>query len=220
MDFLSTLERWRFVMIRKVVMVSSLVLLSFFASCSKDDDSKSTSDSSYKLNELTYKVISSTSLTHATDSLSGVGSVVFTEPNKDADNHYTLNFTLEDGGSLTLTSNSANDLNAGVSITFSRLGQVLVVGLRSSDQVRDISSSFSDIDASGSLSFQIDMHNGENPTHILVWSGVSEFGEDNALFNSEEDGETPGQGTDNFWGLVLSNANVSSALVSEAKFEE
>ena len=189
-----------------------------FASCSSDSDSSS--DSSYKLNEVAYNVVDAGSLTHGSTSLSGAGSIVFVDPNKEQDNHYSLGFTLEDAGSLTVTSNAANDLTTGISVEFSRSGTTLNAKLKNDSGETDISSSFSDVDASGALSYQIDVHNGENPTHILIWSGVTEYTEENAKFNSEEDGEAPGQGSGTLWGLVLDKATVSSATVSEVKFEE
>ncbi|NRA44828.1 MAG: hypothetical protein HRU09_07730 [Oligoflexales bacterium] len=204
----------------KRTLLASVIALFFSVAVGCSDDDDSSSSSSYNLNGVSYNAVDAGTLTHGTTSISGAGSIVFVDPNAGQGNHYSLSFTLEDAGSLTLTSNAANDLTAGISLMFSRSGTTLTAKIKNDSSEVDISSSFTDVDASGSLSFQSDFHNDESPTHILVWSGVTEFTEDNAKFNSEDGGEAPGQGAGNLWGLVLDKASVTAATVTEAKFEE
>ena len=119
-----------------------------------------------------------------------------------------------------MTTNADSELKNGISVFFSRSGTTLTVKLKNDSQEVHISSKFTSVNASEALSFQIDVHNSENPTHVLVWTGVSTFSEENALFNSEEHGNAPGQGTGNLRGLGLTKATVTSASIGDAKFEE
>lgn len=184
--------------------------------------SKSTDDETHTLNGNSYVTVSNTSLVLTDTSLSGDGSVVFESPlpTIESKRSFTLGFTLENGGSLTLHSNASNRLQNGISIVISRTGTTLSVALKKGEDLKDISSSFTGVNASGSLSIVCDVHNDEVPAHILIWTG-SDFTEEAAVFNSEEEGlEAPGNGAGSYWGLALSKATVSTATVSTAKFSE
>ncbi len=203
--------------------LSSLVLASMLAvGCNHGDRNKSNTQQADQrnLNGAGYTLSESGSFTHKENEMSGSGTVVFTIPTKDKDNSYSLTFTLADAGSLTLTANAGRGLRSGISIQFTRAGAALKASLKSGSTEVDISSKFRKIDSSKEMIFQIDMHNSESPTHILVWANPTEFSEDSALFNSETDAEAPGQGGGNIWGLVLVNAVVTSAATAEPKFEE
>lgn len=154
--------------------------------------------------------------------VSGTGSLVVNQPlaGTASGQSYALAFRLEDGGSLTLQSNASNRLQGGVALRFERLGAALRVKLLAGGTENDVSDAFATLDATSELQLQIDLHNNEVPAHILVWSGT-DFSEGAALLNTEEAGrEAPGNGSGQFWGLELAQANVTRATVSEPKFEE
>lgn len=182
------------------------------------DDNGSTTLS---LNGAGYVVITPGSLQHNSDSVSGSGELVFNSPLSEvrSKHSYALSFTVEDGGSLTLGSHATNQLTNGIDIVMTRNGPALSVTIEAEGDQTDISAAFAGIDATGPIDLQIDVHNDEEPAHILIWTGQS-FEEDDAVFNSEDDGETPGNGSGRFWGLILQNAEVNTAAVGDAKFVE
>lgn len=113
-------------------------------------------------------------------SLQGTGAVVFSSqfPEARSGGSVALNFSLEDGGSLTLVSHSDSSLGNGFELEFRRLGTgagSLQVRLRAQGNVRDTVNNFgqdvfSGIDASLPMKLQIDVHNNESPAHVMVWS--------------------------------------------------
>ena len=152
----------------------------------------------------------------------GSGSLIYNTPldSIQSGHSWALAFTLQDGGSLTLLSNTNNQLGSGVAVRFARTGAVLSVTLKAAGAETDVSSAFTSVDASGSMSLQVDIHNDETPAHVLVWSGT-DFSEGAALLNSEDAGnEVPGSGSGTFWGLELNNATVSTIERTSPKFEE
>ncbi|MEZ4743318.1 MAG: hypothetical protein R3B45_12875 [Bdellovibrionota bacterium] len=158
---------------------------------------------------------------HSTSQVAGVGSIAILDPTSEKDNSYSWMGSLKDGGKIALVANADTSLENGIKIEFERLGSVLHVSIEVNQQKHDISNAFESIDAGEDLSFQLDIHNSEQPAHILIWeSDVSSFDEDSALFNSEDDVSLEGIGSGNIWGFALSNATLSSTSVSEVKFEE
>ncbi len=198
-----------------VKMALTLILgAPLFSGCSK------TSSQTYTLGGLDYIIVDAGSLTHSGTAISGSGSIVYRMPldNKAESAHsFGLKFQLEDGASLTLIANADNKLQNGVGILFSRHTNALSVKLLAGEKSTDVSSRFSDIDASGDLSFQLDVHNDESPAHVLVWdASTTELTADNARLNSETEGmECPGQGSASFWGFVLAKAKVTEATVGK-----
>lgn len=162
------------------------------------------------------------SLTSTADTLSGSGSAVFNTPlsGVSSKQSYALTFTLSDGGSLQLHSNASNALASGVYVEFSRSGAALTVKLKQGAGETDVSAAFSGVSASGTISIVVDVHNDETPAHILAWTGTS-YTEGAATLNSEDSGNNaPGNGTGQYWGLVLSNATVTRANKGDPKFSE
>lgn len=170
----------------------------------------------------TIVVVSGDALTRTTTSLTGTGSVVFSSPLTTNENSFRPVFTLEDGGTFTLTAYGSAALATGVSVKFSRSGTTLSVSLLTDSGSTDVSSKFTGVDASTTLTFQVDMHNGEDPAHILIWAGSETgFSNSNTLLNSEDSGfSAPGKGQATLWGLALSSASVSAITLSGAKFED
>lgn len=203
-----------------ISMFSTVSFLFLSASCGDSDGGGS--DSTKKLDGVSYVVVDAGSLEHGSTEVSGEGSFAFSEPRKDQGNSFAFTGTIADGGSLSLFSNAETGLENGVEVKFSRTAAVLSVEILVAGESIDISSSFTATDATEELSFVIDIHNGEDPAaHVLIWAGNEKnFGEGTALFNSEEGAERTGQGSGNLWGFYLSNATLTSAVASEPKFED
>lgn len=156
--------------------------------------------------------------------ISGTGSIVFANT-IDAigeDTSHALSFRLNDGGSLTLVAYADPSLAQGLEFVFTREGRALKSVVRKAGDdasALDFSAELANINASRVINLQIDTHNGESPAHLIVWDGLeSEFHEDNALLNSEETGGSPGNGEGQHRGVILKNATLLKAAVSEAKF--
>lgn len=165
-----------------------------------------------------YLSVDAGDLVRTDNSISGSGSIVFNSPLSDTDsnNSYRLTFTLQDGASVSLVANSTEKLESGVSVKFSRSGTKLSVSVGTGTK------ELSGVDASGTLTYQIDVHNKENPAHILVWdsSVKSGWSEDNAKFNSKVDAPASGHGAKYHWGLSLSKATVTEALLGSVKLPD
>jgi hypothetical protein len=178
----------------------------------------------------------SSDLSVSPGSLKGTGTVVFASqfPEVRSGGSVALNFTLEDGGSLTLVSHADSSLGNGYELEFRRLGTgsgSLKVTLRAQGNRRDTTNNFgqdvfSGIDASLPMKLQIDVHNNESPAHVMVWSRLisDDFSETAAILNTEDEIEksngSPGIGSGVRWGLKLNRANVTGAEPSPPKFEE
>lgn len=176
----------------------------------------------FQLNGVSYTLVDETTLKHDSSSISGSGSIIVISPvsGTSSKDSYSLEFTLADGGSLTLVTHSNEQLKDGLNLTFSRKGQSLT-GVTQVGNTSSASFSLSDIDnASGKIELQIDVHNNESPAHVLIWTG-SNFAEASAIYNSESPGpNSPGNGAGTLWGLILSNATVTSFNVGSPKFNE
>jgi hypothetical protein len=202
-------------MLCAVAVVGALVVA--LSACNGDDGNTVT----YSLDGAGYVVITSGTLQHNSTNVSGSGSIVFNDPLPGiaSKSSFELSFTIQDGGSLTLGGYSSNQLANGVNVVMSRSGATLSVVLEAEGNQNDVSALFTGIDASGTIGVQIDIHNDETPAHILAWNG-QDFDEAAAIFNSENDGDTPGNGAGSFWGLILEDAVVSTAAAGDAKFVE
>lgn len=172
------------------------------------------------LNGLEYVALENTGkITSSDGRVSGTGSLVFQIPlaKIESSHSFNLQMILAEGTTLTLVSNADNKLANGVELQFARTGSALKASLSANGKTTDVSSKFGAIDAARDIELQIDVHNGEAPTHVLVWNGgISPLTLENALLNSEDEGlGCPGQGAGAFWGLKLNGAVVKSASVGE-----
>jgi hypothetical protein len=158
---------------------------------------------------------------------SGLGAFVFnqslTQSVGDSSSH-ALSFALSDGSSLEYVVYGDSKLESGLTVRFERQNKSLLVqliGPSALAQTVDVSKSFEWVDASRIIDLQMDVHNDESPTHVLIWDGLERsFNEENAKFNSEEM-ELPsfGQSPGAFRGFVLNKATVFKAVTSEPKFK-
>lgn len=182
-------------------------------SCSKDDSIQPVET---KLNGLKYTLVDSGSLVQEGESLRGTGSVALAQPLEDtaSDNNFALAFTLEEGGSLTLIANATPLLENGIEIRFLREGTVLKGSLTSTDdETLDISEQLQTIPANGEIKLLIDVLNSKEPAQVLIWSDQDETTRENALIATETS-TSLGNGSDRYWGLTLTNAQISRAAVA------
>ncbi len=154
--------------------------------------------------------------------IAGTGSFIFQTSlaGFGGDSSHALSFSLKDGGSLIFSAYTAEDLSGALQFEFTRAGTALTAQVsKAGESARDISGSFSEFDASQVIDLQIDIHNSENPAHLLVWNAlVGKFTEDTALFNSGENGSSPGKGSGLFRGFTLNNATIFKATPTKPKF--
>lgn len=135
--------------------------------------------------------------------LIGTGKAVATAPLKggtESGQHFAMSLSLEEGGSVTLFSHADNALENAVEIKITRAGDKLAVSVNGQDH----STEFSKVDATQDFDIAIDIHNNEEPAHIVVWTGTAI--EENEVLNLEDSGAN---GTGAFWGVELTNAEVS-----------
>lgn len=168
-------------------------------------------------------VLKSGDPTRSSSEISGTGSFVARTPfaGVNGERSYTLSFTIQDGGSMTLIMNSDAELSGGLNFEVSRSGSTLAVVLRKGSDSNTVTSSFTgSIDVTGTISMIIDQHNQETPAHVLVWTGsTTTFNSSTAIFNSDDVGkESPGNGTGVYWGVSLVSAAIAQAQVGSAKF--
>lgn len=136
--------------------------------------------------------------------------------------NFEVTFTLNDGGSLSLHTFANSNLQSGFTVTFTRTGNVLQVHADAQGISQDWSSLFAAIDASGTLTFTLDVHNNERPAHVLIWSGAkaSDMDHTNTVYNSAEDSldlnydAAPGNGSGRAWGFTANNAQLLNARLS------
>ncbi len=157
--------------------------------------------------------------------IQGTGAVIFNSRYDQfkSGGSYALDFTLGDGGSVTVVSHANETLSSGFEMEYRREGAALKAALRAQGNTWSAGNNFNAIDAAGQLKFQIDIHNDESPSHVIVWNRLAgdNFAAPNAVLNSAEEVDgSPGIGTGTRWGLVLKNASVTRADRSESKFED
>lgn len=166
--------------------------------------------------------------------LSGTGSVLAANSmrNVEEETSYSLNFSLNDGGSLTLVSHSNSSLESGYEMRFSRVGSgpgSMRVSVTASGITKDTRNAmsvdvFGGLDASVPIRVQVDVHNGESPAHVLLWTLplTATFTKESSLFDTGDEMDksngSPGKGSGFHWGLELDRATVRLAERSEAKF--
>jgi hypothetical protein len=201
------------ILLRGAVLASVLAI----TACSSDDDTLAASTASIEANT---HVSGTPSV--ADNSISGTGSVIFTSSlgAVDSGRHLQVVALLDEGESFTIHAYADAQLANGIDLIVSRPTntptslEVIVDGA-------DISSAFTGVAADQAINILMDVHNDENPTHVLIWpQGETEFGESTTLENSEDTGSVTSQGAGAFWGLTLDGADVTSAEASEDRFED
>lgn len=171
-----------------------------------------------------YRIVTAGTLAASESSVSGSGSLVFNSALAQDDNSFRPTFTLDNGGSLSLVTNSDNLLENGNVLKFTRNGTTLTVTvkIRANTEV-DISSQFTGVDASQAVTLQIDVHNDETPTHFTIWNSATTDYTTTGIYDSEDTGPAVSgaeNGAGSLWGLILANATVTAVTLSERKAPE
>ncbi len=218
---------------RRFRTTALLLCLSFsagvFASgCGSSKDSSSgggdggSDDSSPRLtlggNE--FVITSDQALQVSGDRIAGTGVVAFKSPlgTVSSNRNFRLTASLLDGGTVELRTFASASLEGGLFVAIARRGDSVVLLLSSSNQV-PVERELGGVDAKGTFTVSIDVHNKEKPAHVLAWSeSETAPNDDNALFNSDADGRPSGNGVGPYWGLRLDDATVFSVSLGAAMF--
>jgi hypothetical protein len=188
----------------------------------KKDEGKTSSLPQGSFAEQIYYVVEAGDLEQGEDVLKGSGAIVFASPLNvtPSQDNFALEFTVAEGGSLALVARTDNSLSNGLTVQFDRAGTELISSLKADGQGTG-DNVLSGIDASGTISLAVDVHNNETPAHVLIWNAdAGTFEEDDALYNSEGDADAPGVGKGALWGLVLRQAEIKAVTRGEPKFTE
>ncbi|MCO5143159.1 MAG: hypothetical protein M9962_08730 [Oligoflexia bacterium] len=125
-----------------------------------------------------------------------------------------------------MASHANESLNNGFEIEFLRQGKgnsSLKGKLFAQGQTWEVTNQFDAIHADDFIQLQIDVHNDESPSHIIIWnrSNGDDFSEGSAVLNSAEEIDgSPGIGVGTRWGVKLNNGALFRAEKMDPKFEE
>jgi len=202
----------------KTALCLSIALLNACAETTQSVDITGTLD----LGE--FSVVSGEStLTLTDDSISGTGTLVFSEPITGEEFNHELTFTLDqDASSLTWVTFSDSDLADGIETRFTRQSSAVAATLLVNNALETSSVTITG-DGASELSYAIESHNSEEPAHMLIFPGdlAGALLEEDALFNSEEDAPAPGKGTGGkFFGVRLNNSTLTRVVGAEARFSD
>lgn len=201
-------------------------LLTFpLSSCSDNTKYEPAPQSETKLADVEFVYLVPDTLVGTSEGVSGSGKMAAKLPLGEIKDKKNLKVktTLQDQGSVTLYAFANRELTQGLSIELKRMGSKLTVNLKKGETSTDISKSFAAIDASKEVHLLFDVHNDEEPAHLLAWAGETPSpSEDNALYNSEKesDGAAPGNGEGTYWGVQLSQAKVTLLAPAAPLFSE
>ena len=157
------------------------------------------------------------SLTSTPTAVSGTGSFIFMNPRAQSCNNFKTQFTLEDQGQLVLWTNAQAKLQNGIGIKFVRDGKNLKVFLVGRSADIDVTNRFKGIDASKTLTLFLDVHNSENPAHVVVWNQNLNHG--SIRYNSGSHGKAPPKGLGNLWGYSIKKAKIVAATAGKPAFD-
>lgn len=201
-------------LLRGAILASALAI----TACSSDDDGGSAVSST----AIEANTVLSGTPTVADDGISGSGSVIFTSSlgAVDSGRHFQVAALLEEGESFTIHAYANDQLANGIDLVVSRPANT-PTSLEVTVDGTDISSAYTEVAADQAINILMDVHNDENPAHVLIWpAGETAFDESTTLENSEDTSSVSGQGAGAFWGLTLDGAQITSAEASEDRFED
>lgn len=205
-------------------IITALLIAALFFGCGGSSDKSATDTTVTTMPD--FAILDDDNLTVGTTSVTGSGSFTFTEPASDDATNLKVNFSLVDEDSYIefyAFSDAKLTKSSSVVIKIQKsagqlIGTLSIAGSQTIDlNLAELS------DATNSL--YIDVHNDEEPTHVLVWAGnETTFNEENAIFNSENSPEINllGQkaGSALFVGVKLENATLSGLQLQNPKFED
>lgn len=202
----------------------AIFLILGLSACGSDKDK--TSQNAPSLDGYSYTTLAGASLSQDAEGISGSGHILFLDPlSESIESGRNLKFTaaLPDQGKMTVNLFSNTQLGQGLDFVFSRSGDLLKGSIAYAEEVVDISDKFSQIDITKAFTLSLDVHNDEQPAHIIMWD-LGEDGdesEENEIMNSEEDGlEIPGNGSGIYWGIELADAKLTSLNLGDGVHED
>lgn len=169
-----------------------------------------------------YVTLAQGTLAQTAESMSGEGKIAFKNPigEVSSEKNFQLSFELTDKAYVELLAYGDEQLKNAVQIRVTRNGDLLQLTASAGDK-DPVSRDLTGITAASAIGLSIDVHNSETPTHVLAWNSDEKAPtDDNALFNSDADGEIPGNGTGMFWGIALGGAKVTSLTIDSARLAD
>ena len=140
--------------------------------------------------------------------VSGSGSFVAVDQRQSGDNNYTLVFSLEKNGSLTLVTNADVDLKTGANLKFSRATDSRIsVALKVGDETLNLSEEFQEVSAGGEITLSIDVH---EHGHVMIWVGSATEPKEYAFVTRV---------SEKFWGIRMENSDLKTARADKSKVE-
>ena len=179
----------------------------------------------------TFLLIDSGTLSFQDTKVNGSGKIGLESPLGEAiqsGRKIVTSFQLVDGGQLVFHAYSDRGLQNGLDIVFLRKGSEIeakleLAGKESSiplghheDEEHEDEEHESTIDGTGTISLKIDIHNNENPAHIIIWHADS----NEVLFNSDEGSYVTGNGAGTYLGMTFDKASLLSLKLEDASDED
>jgi len=195
-----------------------VLILSSFALNACGGGSSNSPEGDKTLNGLEYIYLSQGTLTATSETMSGSGIIAFKNPVGEvaSDKNIKISFELTDNTYIEIRSHADKELKNGVQIRFTRAVSNLLLTATAGDK-DPVSRALGDMQVDSTINLSVDIHNSETSAHILAWNGDEITPtDDNALFNSDADGQIPGKGTGMFWGIAFGDAKVTSVALDSA----
>lgn len=168
--------------------------------------------------------LNSPELNFSENSLQGNGRATVLIPlnSTRSQQSYAVSFSVEDSGRFALVINSNEELQSGIELHFRRQESEFDVQLKLAEQTTNLSSLFSNLNASEPVNLIVDVHNNESPLHMIAWTGeVTEPTANNSVYDSIRDkkskGALQGNGRGSFWGFIFDKSKITQAVVAEPK---
>lgn len=173
-----------------------------------------------------FAIVKDNGITTTTTLISGSGEIAFTEPASEEETAFKFKFGLvNETSSITILIFSDAKLDESTA-------NVIKIQKKDGNLTGTFSISGSDETSLGfeaisdeENTFYVDVHNNEEPTHVLIWKDDTDiFDEESTVFNSNSESliENFGQkvGTGSFIGVKLENASLLSFTFHDTKFED
>ena len=200
---------------------AALAVTVILSHCGKTDEVKTATQpgvNEMSLNGATYRLVDA-AVNHKNDGKSIAAQnakIQFKDPvglSAETNVGFEIEFTVEDGGSVTLVSHAKPKLEEGVNLKFIRKGKLLSVEATTPGKSHTVDFKAGEVDASKTIGLAIDVHNKESANHILFWNSSVPKEKRKGRHMAEIDDELS-KGKSNVFGLILDKASVSVAKIT------
>lgn len=206
------------------IITLSIVLHILLSACSVSQSEKPQFPNRGFIGPTEVLSLNSPDLSFSKNSILGTGRATVRIPvnSTRSQQSYAVSFSVEDSGRFALVINSNEELQSGIELHFRRQESEFDVQLKLDEQTTNLSSLFSNLNASEPVNLIVDVHNNENPLHMIAWTGeVTEPTTNNSVYDSIRDKKTKGalqgNGRGSFWGFILDKSKITQAVVAEPK---